>query len=76
MPVYISYLSHSVYMERIFPGRFSSRPSKAESRFARIGTIIVGSIISWLFMREDLYAWQLDFLHDQIAQRFPLVLVD
>ena len=30
MHVYISnYLSHSVYMERILPGRFSSRPSKA-----------------------------------------------
>ena len=26
--VYISYLSHSVYMERILPGRFSSRPGK------------------------------------------------
>ena len=29
MHVYISYLSRSVYMERILPGRFSSRPGKA-----------------------------------------------
>ena len=28
MHVYISYLSRSVYMERILPGCFSSRPSK------------------------------------------------
>ena len=35
MHVYLSYFSHSVYMERIsLPGRFSSRPGKAESRFA------------------------------------------
>ena len=29
MHVYICYLSRSVYMERILPGRFSSRPGKA-----------------------------------------------
>ena len=38
MHVYISYLSHSVYMERFFPGRFSSRPGKAGSRFAQPGS--------------------------------------
>ena len=38
MHVYISYLSRSVYMERILPGRFSSRPGKAESRFAQPGS--------------------------------------
>ena len=36
MHVYLSYLSRSIYMERIsLPGRFSSRPGKAESRFAQ-----------------------------------------
>ena len=38
MHVYISYLSRSVYMERILPGRFSSRPGKAGSRFAQPGS--------------------------------------
>ena len=36
--MYIFYLSHSVYMERFFPGRFSSRPGKAGSRFAQPGS--------------------------------------
>ena len=35
MHVYISYLSRSVYMERILPGRFSLRSEKAGSRFAQ-----------------------------------------
>ena len=34
----ICYLSRSVYMERILPGRFSSRPGKAGSRFAQPGS--------------------------------------
>ena len=38
MHVYICYLSRSVYMERILPGRFSSRPGKAGSRFAQPGS--------------------------------------
>ena len=36
--VYICYLSRSVYMERILPGRFSPRPGKAGSRFAQPGS--------------------------------------
>ena len=35
MHVYICYLSRSVYMERILPGRFSSRPGKPGSRLKR-----------------------------------------
>ena len=35
MHVYICYLSRSVYMERILPGRFSCRPGKAGSRVKR-----------------------------------------
>ena len=38
MHVYISYLSHSVYMERILSGRFSCRPGKAGSWFAQPGS--------------------------------------
>ena len=38
MHVYMSYLSRSVYMETILPGRFSSRPGKAGSRFAQPGS--------------------------------------
>ena len=38
--IYISYLSHSVYMERILPVRFSSRPGKAGSRFAQPGSLL------------------------------------
>ena len=38
MHVYISYLSRFVYMERIFPGHFSSRPGKAGSGFAQLGS--------------------------------------
>ena len=36
MHVYLSHLSHSVYMERIcLPGRFSSSLGKAGTRFAQ-----------------------------------------
>ena len=38
MHVYISYLSHSVYMERILLDVFSSRSGKAGSRFAQQGS--------------------------------------
>ena len=38
MHVYISYLFRSVYMERILPGRFSSRPGKVGSRFTQPGS--------------------------------------
>ena len=40
MHVYISLISlfHSVYIERIFSGRFSSPPGKAGSRFAQPGS--------------------------------------
>ena len=62
MHVYISYLSRSVYMERILPGRFSSRPGKAGSRFAQPGSRLkrenfyhintpsrfAGTILCWL----------------------------
>ena len=42
MHVYISYLSRSVYMERILSGRFSSRPGKAEFRLKwPSGTIFI-----------------------------------
>ena len=49
MHLYISYLSHSVCMERILPGRFSSHPAKRDN-FYHISTpsSFAGTILCWL----------------------------
>ena len=50
MHLYISYLSHSVCMERILPGRFSSHPAKRDN-FYHISTTssFAGTILCWLY---------------------------
>ena len=62
MHICMYYLSHSIYMDRFFLGRFSSRPGKAGSRFAQPGSRLkrdnfyhintpsrfAGTILCWL----------------------------
>ena len=43
----ISYLSHSVYLERILPGRFSSRPAKRECGIQVRSTGIHMHMVLW-----------------------------
>ena len=62
MHVYISYFFSSVYMERIFLGRFSPRPGKSADNFYHINTPsrFVGTILCWVWKLSQVKSSRLE----------------